>query len=119
MIHIREQGSTEESYFDNVTAFKVDHQPGDSTRYEIFVVDLAGAGLHLGDLGYLSKDAVLVICGLGGRAYLFQRGDDIAEWYVEEKLGLTNPHTVHHVTELIAKAIGGNAIACDHEAVPV
>ncbi len=116
MIQIKERGTTQRTERAAAVTY-LDHQPGDSTRYEIVAVDLAGGSLHLGDLGYVSQDAVLVVCGLGGRAYLFRHGDDVAEWYVEEKLGLKNPHTVHHITELIANAIGGNVVACDHDQV--
>lgn len=113
IIRIREQGITDEQVLEADVTY-VDHQPGDATRYEILAVDLKGGRLHLGELGYVSSDAVLVVSGMGGRAYLFSRGDDVAEWYVEEKFRLNNPHTVHHISELIAKAIGGHVIACDH-----
>ncbi len=118
MIEIKEGARTEwpASIVANATYF--DHQPGDGTRYEILAVELF-KGLHLGRLGYVSQDAIVIVCGMGdGRAYLFQGGDTVSEFYIEEKFGLKNPHTVHHITELVAKAISGTVAGCTHEAVP-
>ncbi len=115
LIRIVEQGFTDVDIREGRTVTYMDHQPGDGTRYEITAIDVGGR-LRLGQLGYVSQDAVLVISGMGGRAYLFSRGDDVSEFYVEEKFALTNPHTVHHITELIARAIDGRVVACDHGA---
>lgn len=116
MIHIEENGRTGSSGKFTVTAEYFDHQPGDATRYEILAVAL-GRGIHLGTLGYIAKDAVVVVCGMHpGRAALFDRGQTLGEWYVAEQFGLTNPHTIHHVTELVAAAIGGTVAGCEHTA---
>lgn len=116
-VRIRESGTTETHDRSSATTHYV-HQPGDMTRYEIVAVELRDGGLSFGNLGRVSRSPVLVICGRTGKAYLFEAGDDIAEWYIEEHFELTNPHDIHHFTELVAQAIGGRAIACDHGEVP-
>lgn len=92
-----------------------DHQPGDATRYVLIAFDLQGKGAAMsGVLGYVSKDAVFAICGMTGYAYLFQKGDNISEYYIEEKFGLRNPHSIHHYAELVADAIEGTVVGCRH-----
>lgn len=115
-VTVTEEGFTDvDVRLDRMVTY-MDHHPGDATRYEIAVVDVGGR-LHLGALGYVSQDAVLVVCGMAGKgtAMLIRRGDDLAEFYVAEKLRLDNPHTVHHITELIARAIDGRVVGCPHE----
>ena len=114
LAHVRNGGGGSPPYPASVVYF--DHQPGDATRYELLAVDLGGKGIHLGRLGYIGQNAVVVICGMGdGRAYLFSRGDTISEFYVAEKFGLSNEHTIHHITELVARAIHGEVVGCRHE----
>jgi hypothetical protein len=92
-----------------------DHQPGDGTRYVMIAFDLKGKGLAMnGVMGYVGKDAVVAVCGMTGRAYLFHKGDMVSEFYISEKFGLTNEHSVHHYTELVAEAIGG-VVICQHK----
>ena len=91
-------------------------QPGDGTRYTLFAFyapDGKGAN-GAGDLGSVSKDAVFIISGMGRMAYLFQIGDAVSEDYVAEKLKLTNAHTIHHITALVAEAISGAVVGCQH-----
>jgi hypothetical protein len=120
MIHITEAGHTDGGVWKDASVLYFDHQPGDATRYEILAVDLKGKGIHIGALGYVSNNAIVVVCGMGGEgtAALFKRGQQVAEFYVAERLGLKNPHTIHHITELVAKAISGEVVACEHAEVP-
>lgn len=113
-MRVTEAGSTGGGIWQDAKTLYLDHQPGDATRYEILAVEL-GHAQHLGQLGYVGHDAILVVAGNGGRAYLFHKGDDISEDYIEEKFALTNPHTIHHVAELVARAISGSVVGCAHE----
>ena len=115
-VYIKENGYVGSSGHFDATAEYFDHQPGDGTRYEILAIDLGDRAVHLGRLGYVSDGAIAIICGMGdGRAYLFHQGDDVSEFYIKEKFGLANPHTVHHITELVAAAINGRVVGCEHE----
>lgn len=115
MIEIKEGARADVDVQFSAVGRYIDHQPGDGTRYEVASFSIS-KGMHLGYLGYVSNDAVVVVCGMGqGRAYLFRRGDTVSEFYIEEKFGLTNPHTVHHITELVARAIEGMVVGCEHQ----
>ena len=77
------------------------YEPGNGTAYEIIVTPVVGASTY-GVLGSVSR-GWLIINGLNGKAYLFQKHGSIDRYYVAEKL--FNPKSsvtdIDHITALI------------------
>lgn len=87
-----------------VGAVHMVREPGNGTRYDVIGVKFTGRIYTASRLGSVS-DGWLITLG-SGRSYLFQEGDIVARWYVEEKLGV-GPGDSEHVAWAIAEMIGG------------